>query len=107
MKKFLLSLLLMSQVWPFLNGCARYNGLDSDHYDGKRFFNPGKPLDKSFGSFLKWKLTADKREWPDYTDLVSSDHPPLRVVGDQLRVSFVGHATVRLDIPSLLRLWNY
>ena len=101
MKKILLGLLFMIQVWPLLTGCVRYNDPDSDHFDGKRFFNPGKPLDKGFGSFLKWKLTADRRKWPGYTDLVSYDHPPRRVVGDKLRVSFVGHATVLIQTQGI------
>jgi len=85
-----------------LAGCATYyDGQKSDHFDGKRFFNPGKPINKGLGSFLKWRFTAERQEWPEYTELLAYDHPPERVFGDQLRVSFVGHATVLIQTQGL------
>ena len=100
--RLFLGLLLMGFVWFFLTGCANYyNGQDSDHFDGKRFFNPGKPLNKGFVTFLKWRFTAERMEWPEYQELVAYDYPPERVVGDQLRVSFVGHATVLIQTQGL------
>lgn len=85
-----------------LTGCATYyDGQKSDHFDGKRFYNPGKPLNKGLGSFLKWRFTAEMQEWPEYTELTTYDHPPERILGDQLRVSFVGHATVLIQTQGL------
>ena len=85
-----------------LAGCANYyDGQKSDHFDGESFFNPGKPLNKGFGSFLKWRVTAAKQEWPEYSELAAYDHPPERVFGDQLRVSLVGHATVLIQTQGL------
>ncbi|NOR26754.1 MAG: hypothetical protein GQ542_20660 [Desulforhopalus sp.] len=93
---------LITLIGLLLTSCANYyEGQKSDHFDGKRFYNPGKPLNKGFGSFLKWRLTADRQEWPGYTELAVYDHPPERVFGDQLRVSFVGHATVLIQTQGL------
>jgi L-ascorbate metabolism protein UlaG (beta-lactamase superfamily) len=93
---------LIALVGLFLTSCANYyDGQKSDHFDGKRFFNPGKPVKKGFASFLKWRFTAESQEWPDYTELVTYDHPPERVFGDELRVSFVGHATVLIQTMGL------
>ncbi len=78
-----------------------YNGQVSDHFDGKSFYNPGKPFDKGFGSLLKWRLTAGKQKWPAYTELDAYDYPPERVFGEQLRVSLVGHATVLLQTEGI------
>ncbi len=78
-----------------------YKGQRSDHFDGKSFSNPGKPFDKGFRAFLKWRLTAKKQQWPKYTKLTVYDHPPERVFGEQLRVSFVGHATVLLQTEGI------
>jgi hypothetical protein len=76
----------MGLVGLLLTGCANYyDGQQSDHFDGKRFFNPGKPLDKGLGSFLKWRITAERQEWPEYTELVGYDHPP----GIALKISDV------------------
>lgn len=100
--KLFSGLFLMGLVGSLLTGCASYySGRDSDHFDGKRFFNPGKPLNKGFGSFLKWRFTAQKKKWPEYTELVNVDYPPERVTGDTLRVSFVGHATVLIQTQGL------
>jgi len=73
----------------------------SDHFDGERFFNPGKPMEKGFGAFIKWRLTAHRRPWPDFQDLKVYDKPPRRVEGDQLRISFVGHASVLIQTRGL------
>lgn len=100
--KILLGFPLIVMVVFLLTSCANYyDGRKSDHFDGKQFFNPGKPLSKGFGSFLKWRLTAEMQEWPEYAELVAYDHPPERVFGDQLRVSFVGHATVLIQTQGL------
>jgi len=42
-----------------------YRGPVSDHFDGERFFNPGKPMDKTFVDVLKWYATRERQPWPD------------------------------------------
>ncbi len=102
MVKLLLAIFSISILGFFLTSCTSYyNGLKSDHFDGKRFYNPGKPPKKGFGAFLKWQITADRQEWPEYEELKSYDHPPERVTGEQLRVSLVGHATVLIQTQGL------
>lgn len=71
-----------------------YRGPKSDHYDGRRFFNPWHPSKPKFWTFLKWRLTADPKPWPAKVDRELCDIPPARVYGDDLRISFVGHSTV-------------
>lgn len=102
MMKLFLAILLMGCILPLLTSCAQYYvGQESDHFDGKRFVNPGKPLNKGFGAFVKWRMTADRQEWPEYTELTLFDQPPERVFGDELRVSLVGHATVLMQTQGL------
>jgi len=85
-----------------LGGCAsQYQGAVTDHFDGGRFYNPGKPMDKNFGSFLKWRMTSKQQYWPEYSELPAYDRPPERVYGDDLRVSWVGHATVLMQTQGL------
>lgn len=78
-----------------------YQGPVSDHFDGTRFFNPGKPMDKGFWDIIKWRWTRQPQPWPSYSELPGTDKPPQRVAGDQLRVSFVGHVTVLLQTQGL------
>lgn len=88
-------------------GCGQYhNGPPSDHYDGRRFFNPGKPHDKNFASFLKWKFTAERGPWPEYRELPAYDRPPARVGGGELRLSFIGHVSVLLQTEGLNILFD-
>lgn len=79
-----------------------YQGPVSDHFDGTRFFNPGKPLDKGFLSALKWRLGGQREPWPEYRDLPFTDRPPQRVEGKALRVSFVGQVTTLIQTQGLM-----
>jgi L-ascorbate metabolism protein UlaG (beta-lactamase superfamily) len=78
-----------------------HHGPVSDHFDGERFSNPGKPMDKSFFEVLKWYATRQRQPWPTYSELPATDKPPRRVEGDRLRVSFVGHVTLLIQTQGL------
>jgi L-ascorbate metabolism protein UlaG (beta-lactamase superfamily) len=86
-----------------LTACATvyYSGPESDHFDGVRFFLPGAPMERDFGDFLKWQRTRDKGAWPEWVENVFADTPPPRIANDDLRVSFVGHATVLIQTAGL------
>lgn len=85
-----------------LSGCSQYyKGPESDHFNGRTFYNPGSPMEKGFGSFLKWRFTADAQPWPPYRELSQYDRPPQRVTGSVLRCSFIGHASVLLQTRGL------
>ena len=102
MTKLFILLSLLGTLGLLLGGCSRHSsGPQSDHYDGRYFFNPGKPMDKGFVEFMKWRLTSKKNPWPQFNALESYDIPPNRVNGDTLRISYVGHATVLLQTQGL------
>ena len=80
------------------NRNSYYGGPISDHFDGLNFFNPeGKPP-KGFVELLKWQHGNGKKKWPAQYPSPFSDKPPATTQGADLRVSFVGHATVLLQI---------
>ncbi|MBU4526500.1 MAG: MBL fold metallo-hydrolase [Desulfomicrobium sp.] len=93
---------LLLLVPVFLSGCGNgyYRGPVSEHFDGRRFDNPWAPMPNRFGEFLKWRLTADRGYWPESVP-VEPTLPPERVTGDELRVTYVGHATVLLQTAGL------
>ena len=71
-----------------------YSGPPSDHFDGLRFFPPGGPKDKNLRDIARWAREARKRvAWPKDLPAVVHDHPPERVHGHKLRVSFIGHSS--------------
>ena len=72
-----------------------YGGPPSDHFDGKRFFNPGQPpTDRTLLDGLRWKLTSRSQAWPPSVP-VTQVRPDRRV--DGLRVTMIGHATLLIQ----------
>ena len=78
-----------------------YSGPVSDHFDGVRFFVPGGQVPKGFVELIKWQWDGGRAEWPDRYPSPFRDRPPERVAGDACRVSFVGHATMLLQMDGL------
>jgi L-ascorbate metabolism protein UlaG (beta-lactamase superfamily) len=72
-----------------------YAGPPSDHFDGERFFDPDGAPPKSLGEVLRWQLGRDRQRqaWPDWASSPHADTPPERVIGDKVRLSFVGHVS--------------
>jgi L-ascorbate metabolism protein UlaG (beta-lactamase superfamily) len=78
-----------------------HQGPASDHFDGTRFFAPGRAElpDKSRSELLKWQLSGGKAEWPATLPSPFRDIPPAR--HDGLRVTLVGHASVLIQIAGV------
>ncbi len=74
-----------------------YTGPTSDHFDGRRFFNPGGQAPSGFRDLLRWQMGGGRARWPRR---VNSPHaaarPPERAA--DLRVTMVGHATLLIQI---------
>ena len=75
----------------------------SDHFDGKRFFNPwGANVAKSLLDVLKWKLGGGQRAWPPSPppdQMAPRFHPGADTA--TTHVTYIGHATTYLQSPSL------
>jgi L-ascorbate metabolism protein UlaG (beta-lactamase superfamily) len=81
--------------------CApRYKGPVTDHFDGKKFFNPGMPK-RSSGGVLKWLFNRDKGPWPEQPDAYVGPKPATRIEGDSMVVTFVNHSTFLLQTNGL------
>lgn len=78
-----------------------YSGPVTDHFDGLRFYNPGGHLPKDFKALLDWQLEGGKAQWPKSYPSPYDDEPPERVTGNDLRVSFIGHASLLLQFDGL------
>lgn len=71
----------------------------SDHYDGRRFFNPwGVNNDKSLWDVFKWKMTSDAGDWPE-SPIANTAVPRLIEArgGGSIHATFIGHATVYIQ----------
>lgn len=102
LKKFVLIIILLVISSSAITSCSIYHrGPMSDHFDGKRFFDPENPDTKTFVQFLKWQFTKKSVPWPDHVAVESYDQPPERVYGNELRVSNVGHVTFLIQTQGL------
>ncbi len=69
----------------------------SDHFDGKRFFNPAEPRGRGAFDVLKWMLTRKKQPWPRWVEDPPQPVPPRKVDGSGLAATFVNHSTFLLQ----------
>ena len=76
-----------------------YNGPESDHFDGLRFFNPGHPTtDRTLGDFWRWKSAGLAKKWPAQVEIT----PVFPVLSSQpLRITMVGHVTLLIQVEGL------
>jgi hypothetical protein len=74
-----------------------YEGPISDHFDGVRFLDPDGVPPKGIRDLIRWWNSGRRSEWPLSRPSPYSDRPPPRVSGSQLRVAFVGHASLLLQ----------
>lgn len=73
-----------------------YDGPISDHFDGLRFFRPGKVTDRGILDLLRWQVGGGRQPWPAQDPSPFRDKPPARVAG--LRATLVGHATMLIQV---------
>lgn len=79
----------------------RYRGPASDHFDSERFRNRRSIEHGGFGDLLRWMWTREPGPWQDSTDALPGDPPPRRVGPGELRVTFVNHATVLVQMDGI------
>ena len=72
-----------------------------NHFDGKRFYNPGAPQARGWLDVLRWKLNGKRERSPALVNDVQPSVPPPRVQGDSLRVTLVNHSTVLLQLGGI------
>ncbi len=75
-----------------------YQGPPSDHFDGTHFFIPGHTTANCTSDFWKWKLNGERRAWPRRVENDMAGQVSNRVEGDGLTVTFIGHATVLIQV---------
>lgn len=76
-----------------------HTGPVNDHFDGRRFFNPGSDVaDKTLWDILRWRQTSRRTPWPAKVDIVPV--VPDRRVKD-VRLTIVGHATALIQVHGL------
>ncbi|CAL74328.1 putative metallo-hydrolase/oxidoreductase [Bradyrhizobium sp. ORS 278] len=72
-----------------------YSGPVTDHFDGKRFYDPDGVPPKSLAQVLRWQFDRNgkRSRWPAWAPSPHADTPPHRIEGETVRLSFIGHAS--------------
>ncbi len=95
--------LLPAGIW--VAGCAlsgpRHQGPVSDHFDGRRFSNQRATGHAGFPAFVRWMMDRDPGPWRDWTEAAPGPAPPPLVPDGRMRVTWVNHATVLLQMDGL------
>jgi len=74
----------------------------SDHFDGRRFFNPAGPALMGFSALPRWwwqRLRGQGERWPAVAPAPQPVALPATVESGQVAVTFLGHATFLLQFP--------
>lgn len=79
----------------------RYRGPKSDHFDGDRFTNIGGARQGNFGQTLRFLMSRDIGPWRKWTDAPPGPPPPRRVAQGAVRVTFVNHATMLIQVDGV------
>jgi L-ascorbate metabolism protein UlaG (beta-lactamase superfamily) len=71
----------------------------SDHCDGSVFFNA--QAGHSFVDMIRWLRQMERVPWPDWVQDPQQPPPPERVYGNGLRVTYINHATVLIQMEGI------
>ncbi len=105
---FLTSTLLLSACGAGIGTSPEKIRLNSDHFDGDRYFNPDLTSDRreeprwGFWRGLRyWVSMVDWPEWPAFKEFPPTPPPPARVPKGTLRITSIGHSTFLIQMDGL------
>jgi L-ascorbate metabolism protein UlaG (beta-lactamase superfamily) len=78
-----------------------YQGAASDNFDGNKFINPDGVRSKGLFDLIKWMMTRDQGEWPEITNAPIGPPPQEKLPDDQIRITFINHATTLIQMNGL------
>ena len=85
--------------WLLSLGCSPMENRPlSDHYDGRRFYNPTHPQMHGFWATVKFLVSAKPAPWPEFVENHPDPHLDCGLVSGQAAVTFVNHSTVLIQL---------
>lgn len=78
----------------------KYDGPVSDHFDGRKFINPGGIEAKGLKEVAQWMVNRKRGEWKEDTAIACGPRPILREK-EKIRITFVNHSTFLIQVDGL------
>lgn len=78
-----------------------YKGPVSEHFNGKIFFNPSLMEKRGMLDFLKWFFSRSKGAWIPIRNTLPGSPPPQKVSEGNLRITYINHSTVLIQMDGL------
>lgn len=75
----------------------KYEGPATDHFDGKRFRNPGSVEAKKFADVMKWMIDREKGEWKEVVDTAPGNPPIAELDEGRIRITFINHSSMLIQ----------
>src|SRR5208337_2265116 len=77
----------------------------ADHYDGRRFFNPGSPgASRGLLQVLRWRMRGQRTPWTGPAADPVLAPPPSVVPPAGVAISFINHASFLIRFPGAVLL---
>jgi len=92
-------LILILLVFAIRGRVPMNQGPVSDHFDGTRFFN--EEHDHTFIDMLRWLWEMETVEWPEWINDPPQPKPIEYVNDGRVKVTYINHATILIQIDSL------
>jgi L-ascorbate metabolism protein UlaG (beta-lactamase superfamily) len=73
----------------------------TDHFDGRRFFNPWRAHKQHIASFLRWQWEGGRTPWPDSVADKAPPPLPASIPASQVALTFIGQATFLVQVNGL------
>ncbi len=89
----ILVFIIGSMLLGWIFSAPAYHGPVSDHFDGRKFNNPGGVQPAGFKDLIKWSRNRERGEWKELTEAESGPAPAEKIEGDSIMVTFVNHST--------------
>jgi L-ascorbate metabolism protein UlaG (beta-lactamase superfamily) len=93
--------ILGSMLLGWIFSAPVYKGPVSDHFNGKRFINPGGKQAAGFKDLMKWFGNRERGEWKEMPGAPYGPAPVSKVEGDSIVVTFVNHSTFLIQTRGL------
>ncbi len=81
----------------------RWHGRKSAHFEGERFHNRIEGTAPGAVQVVRRRMARKPGPWPKWIEVSPAPPPPPRVAEGELRVTFVNHATVLIQVGEIAR----